>query len=129
MSVVGFWEKACAALVALAAFVTTPATITADEDVAVEAVTEVAAAAVVVVCGAVVDENTEGVELDIMLIAVLDGMADELGVDDGGIVLDEATLGEEAMLLDVICMFDGMLEATLLLGVAVAVQNSCGTTL
>ena len=64
-----------------------------------------------------------------MLVAVLDGKADELGVDDGGIVLDEAKLGEEAMLLVVICMFDGMLEATLLLGVAVAVQNSCGTTL
>ena len=123
MSVVGFWEKACAALLALAAFVTTPATIAADEDVAFEAVTEVAAAAVVVVCGAVVDENAEGAELDTMLIAVLDGKADELGVDDGGIVLDEA------MLLDVICMFDGMLDATLLLGVAVAVQNSCGTTL
>ena len=125
---VGFWEKACAALVALAAFVTTPATITADEDVAIEAVTEVAAAAVVVVCGAVVDENAKGAELDAMLIAVLDGKTDELGVDDGGVVLDEATL-EEAMLLDVICMFDGMLEAILLLGVAVAVQNSCGTTL
>ena len=120
---VGFWEKACAALLALAAFVTTPATITADEDVAFEAVTEVAADAVVVVCGAAVDENAEGAELDAMLTAVLDGKADELGVDDGGIVLDEV------MLLGVICMFDGMLEATLLLGVAVAVQNSCGTTL
>ena len=127
---VGFWEKACAALLALAAFVTTPATITADEDVALEVVTEVAAdAVVVVVCGAAVDENAEGGELDAMLIAVLDGKADEFGVDNGGIVLDEATLGAEAMLLDVICMLDGMLEATLLLGVAVAVQNSCGTTL
>lgn len=125
---VGFWEKACAALLALAAFVTTPATITADEDVAVEVVTEVAAS-VVVICCAAVDENAEGAELDAMLVAVLDGKADELGVDDGGIVLDEATLEEETMLLDVICMFDGMLEATLLLGVAVAVQNSCGTTL
>ena len=64
-----------------------------------------------------------------MLIAVLDGKADELGVDDGGIVLDVATLDEEVMPLDLDCMFDGMLEATLLLGVAVAVQNSCGTTL
>ena len=126
---VGFWEKACAALVALAAFATTLATITADEDVALEAVTEVAAAAVVVVCGAVVDENAGGAELDPMLIAVLDGKADELGVDDGGFVLDGATSDEEAMPLDVICMYDGVLEATLLLGVAVAVQNSCGTTL
>ena len=123
MSVVGFCEKACAALLALAAFVTTPATITADEDVALGVVTEVAAAAVVVVCGPAVDENAEGAEFDAMLIAVLDGKADELGVDDGGIVLDEA------MLLVVISMFDGMLEAILLLGVAVAVQNSCGTTL
>ena len=125
---VGFWEKACAALLALAAFVTTPATITADEDVAVEVVTEVAATVVVIRCAAV-DENAEGAELDAMLVAVLDGKADELGVDDGGIVLDEATLEEEIMLLDVIGMFDGMLEAILLLGVAVAVQNSCGTTL
>ena len=116
MSVVGFWEKACAALLALAAFVTTPPTITADEDVAVEVVTEVAA--VVVACGAAVDENAEAAELDAMLVAVLDEKAGELGVDDGGIVLDEA------MLLGVVFMFDGVLEATLLLGVAVAVQNS-----
>ena len=60
MSVVGFWEKACAALLALAAFATTPATKAADEDTAVEDVTEVAATAVVVVCGAAVDENAEG---------------------------------------------------------------------
>ena len=44
-------------------------------------------------------------------------------------MLDEATLDEEAVLLDVICLTGGVLEAAVLLGVAVAVQYNCGTTL
>ena len=36
---------------------------------------------------------------------------------------------EDATLLDVICMLEGVMETALPLDVTVTVQNSCGTTL
>lgn len=149
VSVVGFWENACAALLALAALVTTPPTIPGKAELctALElaidelGVTELGGVTVggidadedaedeVVACCPPTDEGVEDAELDAVGVELLDGETGVLGVDGGGMTLDEGTLGEEAMLLDVICMIEGVLEATLLLGVAVAVQNNCGTTL
>ena len=83
----------------------------------------------VISCGPPAYEGAEDAELISIIITLLDGETGVLDVDDGGITLDEGTLGEEAMLLDVICMTDGVLEAVLLLGVAVAVQYTCGMTL
>ena len=83
----------------------------------------------VISCGPLAYEGAEDAELIAIMITLLDGETGVLDVDDGGITLDEGTLGEEAMLLDVICMTDGVLEAVLLLGVAVAVQYTCGMTL
>lgn len=149
VSVVGFWEKACAALLALAALVTTPPTtpgkaelctaleLAVDEfgvselgDVTVggtdadeDAENEVFA------CNSPADEGAEYAELGAIGNELLDGETGVLDVDDGGMTLDGGTLEEEAMLLDVICMIVGVLEAALLLSVAVPVQNSCGTTL
>ena len=149
MSVVGFWENACAALLALAAPVTTPPTIPGKAELctALElaidelGVTELVAVRIggtdadesaengVVVGCAPANDSAEDAELDAMVVALLDGRTCALGVDDGGTALDEGTMGEETMLLDVICIIDGVLEAAMLLGVAVAVQYSCGTTL
>ena len=79
-----------------------------------------------VVAGAPIADDAEDAELDTMGVRLLDG---GIGVDEDGITLDEGVLEEEIMLLDVICIINGVLEAALLLEVAVAVQYSCGTTL
>lgn len=81
------------------------------------------------ICGAPAGEDAEDAELDALGVTELDGYTCVLSVDDGGMTLDEGTLEEEAMLLDVICMIKGVLDPTLLLCVAVAVQYSCGATL
>lgn len=149
MSVVGFWENACAALLALATLAVTLPTMTGKAEVctalelAIDGprVTELGGVTVggtgadedaeddVVACGAPADEEEEYAELDAIGGALLDGETGGLGVDDGATTLDEGKTVEEATLLDVICMTDGVLEAALLLGVTVAVQYSCGTTL
>lgn len=87
---------------------------------------------IVVACDPTVDEYEEGAEVDAIVVALLDGEIGVLSVDDvddGETVLDNGGFEEEAILLDVICMVGGVLEAALLLGVAVAVQYNCGTTL
>lgn len=149
VSEVGFCENACAALLALAALAATPPTMTgraelctaleltideleatktgvvtvgvieADEDAENEVITD----------GPAAGKSAEDAELDPLVVALLNGKIGALGVDDGGMMLDEATLDEEAVLLDVICLTGGVLEAAVLLGVAVAVQYNCGTTL
>ncbi len=78
----------------------------------------------VVAGGTPADEIVENVEVDAGGVALLGVEIGKLDADDGDRVLDEGTTA-----LDVICMTAGVLEATLLLSVAVAVQNSCGTTL
>ena len=83
----------------------------------------------VISCGPPAFEGAEDAELIAIVVTLLDGETGVLGEDDGGITLDEGTLDEKAMLLDLICMTDGVLEAVLLLGVAVAVQYTCGMTL
>ncbi|KAL9071207.1 MAG: hypothetical protein Q9161_004384 [Pseudevernia consocians] len=65
----------------------------------------------VISCGPLAYEGAEDAELIAIMITLLDGETGVLDVDDGGITLDEDTLDEEAMLLDVICMTDGVLEA------------------
>lgn len=149
MSVVGFSENACAAALALAALAATLATMPdkaelctalelaidelgvtelgnetveatdADEDAEIE----------VIACVPPADEGAEDVELDAIGVTLLGDDTGGLGVDDGAIMLDDGTPEEEATLVDVICMINGVLEAALLLGVTVAVQYSCGTTL
>ena len=145
---VGFWENACAALLALAALVTTPPTIPGKAElrtalelaIAELGVTELGGVVVggidadedtedeVAACGPT-DEGVEDAKLDDVGVELLDGETGVLGVDGGGTTLDEGMLEEGAVLLDVICMIEGVLEAAVLLGVAVAVQNNCGTTL
>ncbi len=146
---VGFWENACAALVALAALDTTPPTITGKAELctalelAVDEI-EVTELGGVTIGGTDADEDAENevvancvpaddgaddaddAEVDDIGAAVLDGEIGVLGVDDGGMMLDEDTLDEEATLLDVICRIERVLEATLLLKVAVAVQYTDG---
>ena len=84
-------------------------------------------------CDALADEDVEVKGAD--TVALLDVETTVLSVDDGRrTTLDDDMLveeeEEEAMLLDVICMLERVPDdATLLLGVAVAVQKSCGTTL
>lgn len=149
VSVVGFWENACAALLALAALVATPPTIpgkaelctalelgidelgvTGLADVMVGGIDADEDTVYNVVAGRItLDEAAEDAELDTMGVRLLDGRIGALGVDDDATTLDEGVLEDENMLLDVICIINGVLEATLLLEVAVAVQNSCGTTL
>ncbi len=146
---VGFCENACAALLALAALAATPPTMTGRAELctALEltidelGATETGVMTVgaieadedadneVVIGGPAADESAEDAELNTLVVALLNGKIGALGVDDGGIMLDEGTLDEEAMLLDVICIEGGVLEAAVLLGVAVAVQYNCGTTL
>ena len=75
------------------------------------------------------DEIVEKAEVDAGGAALLSVEIGKLDADDGEMALDEGTLVKEATVLDVICMTDGVLDATVLLNVAVAVQNSCGTTL
>lgn len=135
VSVVGFWENACAALLALAALVATPPTIPGKAELctalelAVDelGVTELCDVRIGgfdadedavnnVVAGGPTADNAEDAELDTMGVRLLDG---GVGVDEDGMTLDEGALEEDTMLL----------EATLLLEVAVAVQYSCGTTL
>lgn len=143
---VGFWENACAALLALAALVATPPTMPGKAELctALELAVDVLVVAElcdvrmggtdaddddvnnVVAGGPIADEDAEDTELDTMGVRLLDG---GIGVDEDGITLDEGVLEEEIMLLDVICIINGVLEATLLLEVTVAVQYSCGTTL
>ena len=92
VSVVGFWENACAALVALAALDATPPTTTGKAELctALElaidgaSVTELGgvtiggndadedANKVVVACAPPADENTEDAELDAIVAALLD---------------------------------------------------------
>ena len=79
-----------------------------------------------VVAGGPIADDAEDAELDTMGVRLLDG---GIGGDEDGITLDEGGLEEEIMLLDVICIINGVLEAALLLAVAVAVQYSCGATL
>ncbi len=143
---VGFWENACAALVALAALDTTPPIMTgkAEPCTALELavdeieVTELGGVTIgvtdadedaenEVVAGCVpADDGADDAEVDDIGAAVLDGEISVLGVDDGGMMLDEGTLDKEATLLDVICRIERVLEATLLLKVAVAVQYTDG---
>ena len=143
VSVVGFWENACAALVALAALDTTPPTIPGEEELctALELagdeprVTELGVDAdedavnEVVACDALVKKGVEDADVETTEFALLDGRLGVLSIDDGSTELDEGTLEEEAALLDVIGTIEGVLDTPLLLNVAVAVQNSCGTTL
>ena len=146
MSVVGFWENACAALLALAALVATPPTTPgkaelctalelAVDELGLTELCDVMMGGIdadeddvnnVVAGGPTADEDAEDAELDTMGVRLLDG---GIGVDEDRITLDEGVLEEEIMLLDVICTINGVLEAALLLEVAVAVQYSCGTTL
>lgn len=149
MSVVGFWENACAALLAFAALVATPPTIPTKEELctALElAIDELGVAELadvmvggidadeddvynVVASGITLDEGVDDTMLDTMDVRLLDGRIGALGVDDGTTTLDEGVVEEDNMLVDVICIINGVLDAKLLLEVAVAVQNSCGTTL
>ena len=82
-------------------------------------------------CDALADKDAEVNSVD--TVALLDEETSVLSVDDGKrTTLDDCMLvkEEEATLLDVICMLEVVADdATLLLSVAVAVQNSCGTTL
>ena len=148
MSVVGLSENACAALLALATFVTAPPTIPGKAELctALELaideprVTELNVVTVggidaddddakndAVACEPTAGEGEE--EPAVIVVTTLDGETRSIGVDVDAITLDEGTLVEEVVLLDVICKIDGVLEAALLLGVAVAVQYNCGTTL
>ena len=155
MSVVGFWENACAALLALVTLDAVPPTIAGKAELctALElaidelGVTELADVMVggidadedtvynVVAGWITLDEAAEDAELDTMGVGLLDERIGALGVDDDATTLDEGVEGvegvleEKMVLLDVICIINGVLEATLLLEVAVAVQNSWGTTL
>ena len=144
--VVGFCENACAALVALAALDTTPPTMTGKAELctALElAVDEIEVTELdgVTIGGTDADEDAENevvagcvppddgaddAEVDDIGSAVLEGEIGVLSVDDGGMMLDEGTLDEEATPLDVICRIEGVLEATILLKVAVAVQYTDG---
>ena len=82
-------------------------------------------------CDAPADEDAEVNSVGI--VALLDAETSVLSVDDGRrTTLDDCMLvnEEEATLLGVICMLEVVADdATLLLSVTVAVQNSCGTTL
>ena len=78
----------------------------------------------VVICGA-----AEDAEFDTTVVALLDGMMNAMDVDEAEITLDKGTAEEEAVLLGVICTAKAVLEIAVLLGVAVAVQCNCGSTL
>ena len=82
-----------------------------------------------VACDALVREVVEDAADDDDGVTLLDGVIDTPFVDDGSTLLDECTREEEAALLDVICMFEWVIDTTPLLEVAVAVQTTCGTTL
>ena len=76
---------------------------------------------VVVASAPLVDESVEGAEVDTG-VALLEG-------ETCALFVDKVKLEEDANVLDVIGVFERVLEATVLLDVVVAVQNSCGTTL
>ena len=104
VSAIGFLENALAALPALATLVLTPPIKPGKAEL----------------CTALELATDEPGVVEMGVVTV---------VDDVGNTPDEGTLEGEAVLLDEIFITTGVLKAALLLGVAVAVQYSCGTTL